>query len=171
MNDIFSSKARYRPSLLDRLADNDPRRSNEPESLRRITAEELKDSVARDLEFLLNSRCSMSERLFKRYPQALRSVCSYGMDDFVGRSLASPSDRNHICRSLERTIAVHEPRLRQVSISLDLDKQMTNRLRFTIHAMLIVHPSTEFVHFDALFHPATLNYSVSRTTHSPPTPA
>lgn len=164
MNELFSTKAKYHPSLLERLADHDPRRSSEPDALRQITAEEMKDSVARDLEALLNSRCAMSEQLFKRYPESLKSICSYGMADFVGRSLANPSDRNHICRSLQRTIAVHEPRLKQVHIALELDSRTTNRLKFTIHALLTVHPSMEPVHFDALLHPATLNYSVSKTS-------
>lgn len=164
MNNLFSAKAKFLPTLLDRLADNDIQRSNEADALRRITAEEMKDSVARDLESLLNSRCAMNEHLFRFYPESLESICSYGMGDFVGRSLANPSDRNHICRSLERTIAIHERRLKEVSIALELDNHSTNRLKFTIHALLIVHPSMEPVHFDALLHPATLNYSVSRTT-------
>lgn len=166
MTEPISAKAKYRPSLLERLADHDPQCSTETDALRQISAEAMKDSVASDLEALLNSRCAMSGQLFKRYPESLKSICSYGMGDFVGRSLANPSDRNHICRSLERTIAIHEPRLRQVNIALELDSRTTNRLRFTIHALLIAHPAMEPVHFDALLHPATLNYAVSRTARS-----
>lgn len=171
MTDMFSSKAKYRPTLLDRLADNDSRRSDETDTLRQISAEEMKDSVARDLEALLNSRCPMNEQLYRQYPESLNSICSYGMGDFIGRSLANPSDRNHICRSLERTIAIHERRLKQVRIALELDSRATNRLRFTIHALLILHPSMEPVHFDALLHPATLNYSVSRPMRPAAMPA
>ncbi|WP_151634782.1 type VI secretion system baseplate subunit TssE [Noviherbaspirillum aerium] len=166
MNKLFGSKAKYRPTLLDRLSDNAPRSRSESDTLRQITAEEIKDSVARDLEALLNSRCAMNEQLFKWYPESLKSICSYGMGDFVGRSLANPADRNHICRSLERTIAIHERRLKQIQIALDVENHTTNRLRFTIHALLVVHPSMEPVHFDALLHPATSNYSVTRTNRS-----
>lgn len=139
-----------------------PREQVEKHPLRLINAEDLKESVARDLEALLNSRCAYREEIFERYPETLQSMCSYGMNDFVGLSLASPADRNYICRSLERTIAAHERRLKQVHVSLELDNGAINRLKFAINALLVVHPSTEPVFFDALLQPSTLQYSVSR---------
>lgn len=166
MKSVFSSRARYSPTLLDRLADDAPREPAERQPLRLITAEELKESVARDLEALLNSRCAYRDDVFERYPQVLQSVSSYGMRDFVGLSLANPADRNHICRSLERTIAIHERRLKQVRVSLELESGSVNRLRFVINALLVVHPSTEPVFFDALLQPSTLQYSVARTKRS-----
>ena len=65
--------------------------------------DELKDSVARDLEALLNSRAAMQADCFEAYPEAHRSVASFGMADFVGFSLANPADRDRICRTLERS--------------------------------------------------------------------
>ncbi|GAB3554550.1 type VI secretion system baseplate subunit TssE [Noviherbaspirillum agri] len=156
------SKAKYPPTLFDRLADDAPREREEKQPLRLITAEQLKESVAKDLEALLNSRCAYGPDVFSGFPETLRSMCSYGMHDFVGLSLANPADRNHICRSLERTIDTHERRLRQVHVSLELEEGAVNRLKFAIHALLIVHPSTEPVFFDALLQPSTLQYSVSK---------
>lgn len=156
------TKAKYPPTLFDRLADNAPREPHEKHPLRLITAEELKESVAKDLEALLNCRCAYSPDLFARFPETLQSMCSYGMNDFVGLSLANPADRSYICCSLERTIATHERRLRQVHVSLELENGAVNRLKFAIHALLLVHPSTEPVFFDALLQPSTLQYSVSR---------
>lgn len=156
------TKTKYPPTLLERLTDNAPREQFEKHPLRLVAAEELKESVARDLEALLNSRCAYGPEVFESYPEALHSMCSYGMNDFVGLSLANPADRNHICRSLERTIAIHERRLKQVHVSLELESGAVNRLKFAIHALLIVHPSTEPVFFDALLQPSTLQYSVSR---------
>jgi type VI secretion system protein ImpF len=128
-----------------------------------ISAEELKESVAHDLEALLNARCAYGGEAFAGYPQALQSMCSYGMNDFVGLSLANPADRNFICRSLERTIAIHEKRLKQVGVALEVENKTVNRLKFTIHAMLVVHPASEAVHFDALLQPSTLQYSVNKS--------
>lgn len=162
MNYGFSSRARYSPTLFERLADDAPHVPTERHPLKLITAEELKESVARDLEAVLNSRCAFGEEAFERYPEALRSISSYGMSDFVGLSLANPGDRNHICSSLERTISIHERRLRQVRVSLELEDGAVNRLRFVINALLVVHPSTEPVYFDALLQPSTLQYSVSK---------
>ncbi len=157
------SKAKYPPTLFDRLADDAPRDMAEKHPLRLISAEELKESVARDLESLLNARCGFGEEIFQGYPEALRSMCSYGMNDFVGLSLANPADRNFICRSLERTIALHERRLKLVKVALEVDGTAVNRLKFTINAMLIVHPSTETVYFDAMLQPSTLQYSVTKS--------
>jgi type VI secretion system protein ImpF len=159
----LSSKAKYPPTLFERLADNAPREPSEKHPRRLISAEELKESVARDLEALLNCRCAFKEDVFKKFPESLRSMCSYGMNDFIGMSLANPADRNTICRSLERTIVIHERRLRQVQVSLELDDGAVNRLRFSINALLLVHPSTEPVFFDALLQPSTLQYSVSKS--------
>jgi len=139
-----------------------PRELVDSNPLRMMTIEQLKESVAKDLEALLNCRSAFQRGTFYRYPEALRSMCSYGMSDFVGLSLASPRDRNQICKSLESTIAVHEPRLREVSVSLEVDATSVNKLRFAIHALLLVHPTSEPVHFDAMLQPSTLRYSVSR---------
>lgn len=158
----FFSFAKCPPTLFERLADNAPRESSDKHSLRFISVEELKDSVAKDMEALLNSRCAYSLHIFERFPESLQSMCSYGMNDFVGLSLANPADRNNICRSLERTIATHERRLEQVRVVLESDTGVVNRLKFAIHALLRVHPSTEPVFFDALLQPSTLQYSVSR---------
>jgi type VI secretion system protein ImpF len=163
MSTSFNSKAKYPPTLFERMADNAPRDSVEKHPLRLITAEELKESVAKDLESLLNCRCAYGEEMFRGFPETLQSMCSYGMNDFVGLSLSNPADRNFICRSLERTIAIHEKRLKQVHVSLELDSGAVNRLKFTINALLLVHPSTEPVYFDALLQPSTLQYSVNKS--------
>ncbi|WP_292933641.1 type VI secretion system baseplate subunit TssE [Noviherbaspirillum sp.] len=166
MSSGLLSTAKYPPTLLDRLTDNAPREAGERNPIRLIGDEELKESVARDLEALLNCRCAYGEDVFLHFPETLKSIGSYGMGDFVGRSLANPADRNHICRSLERTIATHERRLKQVRVLLELESGVVNRLRFAIHALLVVHPATEPVFFDALLQPSTLQYSVSKAKRS-----
>lgn len=163
MSTSHAAKSKFSPTLFERLADNAARESSEKQPLRTISAEELKESVARDLEALLNCRCAFREEEFKKFPESLNSMCSYGMSDFIGLSLASPADRSFICRSLERTIAIHERRLRQVHVSLELDEGSVNRLKFAINALLLIHPSTEPVFFDALLQPSTLQYSVSKS--------
>lgn len=158
-----TSKTKFPPTLFERLADNAPREATEKHPLRLMSGEELKESVARDLEALLNSRCGYGDEAFHGYPESLQSLCSYGMNDFVGLSLANPADRHFICRSLERTIATHEKRLCQVQVALEVDGASVNRLKFAINALLVVHPSAEPVHFDALLQPSTLQYSVSKS--------
>jgi len=159
------AKDKYPPTLFERLADHRPYERSDKHALRLMTAEELKESVAKDLESLLNCRSGYRSEEFQRFPEVAESIGSYGMTDFVGRSLANPADRNFICRSLERSIAVHERRLKGVQVSLERDDGAVNRLRFTIHALLVVHPSSEPVFFDALLQPSTQQYSVSKVRH------
>jgi type VI secretion system protein ImpF len=151
----------FEPSLLEKLYDDAPR---EPGNglQKRLSLEQFKESVALDVEALLNSRFVMDEDVLKAFPHCQRSLATYGLNDFAGRSLASSPDRAFICESLERAINRHEPRLTQVRVSLDDNQRSTGGMRFSISAMLVVHPAREPVNFDALLQPTTLQYSVSK---------
>ncbi|MBT0963771.1 type VI secretion system baseplate subunit TssE [Denitromonas iodatirespirans] len=148
----------FEPSLFDKLFDDSPVQA----SRRRLSLDELKDSVARDLEALLNTRTVVDETRASRFPQGLRSVASFGLTDFSGMSLASVNDRRTICEAIERAIARHEPRLQDVQVELELDRRSINALFFSIRAMLVVRPAQEPVNFDAMLKPTTLQYSISR---------
>lgn len=158
----IGSRTRFQPTLFERLFDNAPLRTAESDPLRGWSLDELKDSVARDLESLLNSRNSMGADDLNDFQGARRSLVTYGMCDFVGRSLANPADRSFICYSLEQTIAAHEPRLRDVTVSLIVDENAVNVLHFSISAVLVVEPAQEPVSFDALLQPTTQRYSVAK---------
>lgn len=154
--------AGFLPTLFERLFDDAPHREAESNPLKRWTVDELKESVAKDLESLLNSRAPLLRDIFDRYPESLRSVASFGMGDFVGLSLANPADRDYICRALEQTIAHHEPRLHDVIVTLEAGRNSVGCLQFGINAVLCVAPANEPVSFDALLQPNTLQYSVAR---------
>ncbi|HEU4620964.1 MAG TPA: type VI secretion system baseplate subunit TssE [Burkholderiaceae bacterium] len=151
----------FAPSLIDKLLAADTA-SPSSGAVRRLSLEELKESVARDIESLLNSRATGDDARLKRFPHARDSIVSYGLNDFSGLSLASSYDRLFICRSIEQTIVRHEKRLTDVRVGLGHDANLTNRLHFTIHALLQVHPLSEPVNFDAMLTPTTQQYSVSR---------
>lgn len=152
----------FTPGLFDRLL-GVPVRGASGTAVSRMSLEDLKDAVARDLEALLNTRLALSEDLLKPYPQCSRSVVSYGLIDFADRSLSSPADRAYVCACLEQTIERHEPRLRNAKASLDVRKEMVNRLNFSITALLVASSSEEPVNFDAVLQPSSLHYSISKT--------
>lgn len=154
---------RFEPSLFDKLFDDDPH-SPAPAAMRQLSLDELKSRVARDVEALLNTRIVLTEDALKALAQCQRSVITYGLNDFSGRSLASHSDRTFICDSIRHAIARHEPRLRGVDVLLELDKHSTNALYFVISGKLVVHPAEEPVSFDAMLQASTLQYSVTRTS-------
>jgi type VI secretion system protein ImpF len=151
----------FEPSFLDKLFDDEPRTPVAP-ALRRLSLEELKLTVARDVEAILNTRIVHTDEELATWPECRRSVVTYGLRDFSGLSLASHFDRALICRSIEQAISRHEPRLQQVKVTLELAQQSTNALFFAISALLVVYPAQEPVSFDALLQPSTLQYSVKR---------
>ena len=152
----------FAPSLFDRLM-NDSARSAANPVISRLSIEELKDTVARDLEAMLNTRAVIPEDLLKNFPECGKSIVAYGLNDFAGMSLASIDDRSAICRSLEGAIARHEPRLRNVRATLEIREGAINRLNFAISALLVVNAAREAVSFDAVLQPSTLQYSISKT--------
>jgi type VI secretion system protein ImpF len=153
---------RFEPSFLDKLFDEEPH-APAAAALRHLSLEELKSTVARDVESLLNTRIGFTQAHLAALPECQLSVLTYGLNDFAGMSLASHADRLFICQSIQQAIARHEPRLQQVSVRLELNKQSMGALNFAIAAVLVVHPAKEPVSFDALLLPSTLQYSVTRS--------
>lgn len=148
----------FEPSLFDKLFDDQPVGA----ARRKQTIEQVKDSVARDLESLLNTRVVFDDAFASNYPLSSRSVVGFGLSDFAGLSLANVHDRQRICRAIESAIAIHEPRLRDVHVDLELHRNAVNALYFSITAVLVVRPAMEPVSFDALLQPTSLQYSVAR---------
>ena len=151
----------FTPGLFDRLLDESAQGAGTG-TMQRLSIEEMKDAVARDLEALLNTRSVLREDLLKRYPECGRSIASYGLSDFAGLSLSSTDDRAYICRALERTILRHEPRLRNVQASLEVREGAINRLGFNITALLVASATQEPVNFDAVLQPSSLHYTISK---------
>jgi type VI secretion system protein ImpF len=144
------------PGLLDRLL-------GEQMSDRGMTLEQFKDSVARDLEDLLNTRCALPEELMRAYPECARSIANYGMLDFAGMCLSSSEDRARVCAALKTTIERHEPRLRNVQARLEREPGSINRVSFAIFGTLAGLAYTEAVSFDAVLQPSSLHYSINRS--------
>jgi len=141
------SEARITLSVLDRLTDSEPGRPVDPPPSRMRSLRELKQAVRRDLEWLLNSRRSILP-LSADLEQTARSVATYGLPDFSAASVSNPSDRASILKTLQRTVAQFEPRLRSVSIALETGGTIKHSLRFRIDAELDVDPAPEQVSFD-----------------------
>ena len=143
----------FMPTLFDRLMG---------ERSAAWTLDQLKASVARDLEALLNTRAAMPAEVFNGYPRCSVSVLNYGLMDFAGASLSSAQERESICSSMSRAIARHESRLRNVSIRIDPDGGAVNRLNFVIVASLHVDGVSEYVNFNAVLQKSSLHYSISK---------
>lgn len=147
-------------SLLDRLLDYEPELSRDPSYIRQTTTSQVKASVIRDLENLLNTK-----RTVWTAPDALRAVHSslftYGLQDFTSRNPKSPSVRQQLRQDIERTILKFEPRLKNPTVRVEESKN-ERTLRFRITAMLIAEPVSEPIVFDTFFDVDRGEYVVSK---------
>jgi type VI secretion system protein ImpF len=147
----------YVPGLLDRLMGETGLGGTA-----RGAVEQLKDSLARELEALLNTRLGFPPGRFDATPELRSSILNYGLADFAGFCLSSSEDRAAICASLKDAIERHEPRLKNVSASLEREAGSVNRLHFVIHATLHMADGVEPVDFNAVLQPSNLHYAIAK---------
>jgi len=136
-------------SVLDRLVDHEPDVKREPILTRSQSLRQMKESVKRDIEILLNTR--QGDGAFSSdFKEVTRSLLSYGLPDFTSVDLSNPRDQNRLRRALESAIRTFEPRLEGVSITLEPMHNHERTIRFQIDARLQVEPAPELVTFDTV---------------------
>jgi type VI secretion system protein ImpF len=148
------------PSVLDRLLDDDPSVSRETAKSRTQVLRELKQSVRRDLENLLNTRWRC-----QGWPDDLDqldlSLMNYGIPDITGADLRSAAGRERFRQILERVIRHFEPRFLRVAVEvLENTEALDHAMRFRINALMYAEPAPEPVVFDSSLEPATGNVEV-----------
>lgn len=147
-------------SILDRLLDDDPQVNVEAARSSRTQLRELRNSVRRDLENLLNTR-----RRCVGWPEVLaeleNSLLDYGVPDPTSASLSSASAREELLRSIETIIHRFEPRFRSVKVlPVTVADPLDRTLRFRIEAVLYAEPAPEAIAFDSLLEPVTRAFEV-----------
>jgi type VI secretion system protein ImpF len=148
------------PSVLDRLLDFEPGVSQEAPRSRNQVLRELKQSVRRDLEHLLNTRFSYLSWT-PDLKELKQSLLNYGLPDFTNAGLGTAGAREDFCRTLQGLLRQYEPRFKSVQVTLLTNSEPLDRtLRFRIDAALRVDPAPEPVVFDSMLEPATGNFAV-----------
>ncbi|HEV7859646.1 MAG TPA: type VI secretion system baseplate subunit TssE [Pyrinomonadaceae bacterium] len=156
----IGNEIRVIPSVLDRLLDYEPELSSEPLSSRANGLRQMKQSVRRDLEWLLNARQSSSILAGGEHPDGAASIARelqnslifYGLPDFSSANTLSVPDQKRISRAIEVAVARFEPRLSDVVVTLLPMAQIERALRFRIDARMRVEPAPEPVTFDTVLH-------------------
>src|SRR6516225_7690760 len=139
--------------LIDREKDRDRDRSPgaDPYRTRQASVRGLKIALRRDLEWLLNTRRNPNAAP-ESMAELAASVFNYGLPDFSSMTVNAPKDKQRLLAEIERTIALFEPRLRNVRVSLietaSSITSSTRSLRFQIEGALQMDPSPEQVSFD-----------------------
>ena len=162
------------PSVLDRLIDDNPSVRREAPRSRSVSLKELKESVRRDLQNLLNTRIRCVP-----WPAALKelkySLVNYGIPDQTGASVGSSKDREQLCRDIENVVKryggaiqirngapeVGERRLMKVRVKLvDPTESIDRTIRFQIDAVLKAEPAPEPIQFDSTLRLTTGTFEV-----------
>lgn len=158
----------YAPSLLDKLlGEGKPLRGGGIAP--RLTVDEVKDSVARDIEMLLNTHAVFGPDDVVGLPLVGRSILTLGLTDISAMSLASDRDRARITEALRKALADHDRRLTQVEVRVREAPDGMAGLMFSIRAQLLLNPNVEPVSFDAVLQPGSNRYEVSQAVR-PATP-
>lgn len=155
----IDNEIRITPSVLDRLIDYEPELAREPLASRAKSLRQLKESIKRDLEQLLNTRQS-GDWLPAELKELNNSLAAYGLPDFSSVSIKSPAEQNRLRRALEAAIAIFEPRLEDVNVTLLPIGELQRSLHFRIDARLRIEPAPEPVTFDAMLQLASGQYLV-----------
>lgn len=147
-------------SLLERLIDLEPKNAVEQPLTRSQSVRQLKASLRRDLEWLLNTRRT-PEAVGHEFQELEKSLFNYGLPDLTSLNWESMNDRTHLSRMIETLISTFEPRLQRVRVSAIGEVSATqNVLRFQIEGMLDMNPAPERISFDTVLQLTSGEYQV-----------
>ena len=126
--------------------------------------EELRASVRRDLQSLLNAR-----RRWRSWPSALKELATspigFGLPDFSAGAFGEPARRDQLRREVEDTIRRFEPRFVSLKVQLlDGNDPLSGTLRLRIDALLDADPAPEPVGFDTFLDAARDEVVVRETS-------
>lgn len=151
---------KLRPSILDRLLDDEPHNQAEQDPGQHQLIKQLRNSVRRDLESLLNTRYHVTAP-----PDELievdKSLINYGLPDLATINIADAKKRDEFTANLQKTLIEYEPRFKSVKVSYIDNKDDTDRtLRFRIDAVIYADPLPQVVVFDSVLESVTRTVTV-----------
>lgn len=137
-----------RPSVLDRLIDEDPKSNVEAPLSRSQSVRIFKAALRRDLEWLLNARRNITA-VPEDCEELARSVFTFGLPDITSMSKDSRESFERLARLIQSAIDVFEPRLTGVTVDLrEGDSKVLRDVHFVIDGILRLDPMPERVMFD-----------------------
>jgi type VI secretion system protein ImpF len=159
MNYINKNK-KLRPSILDRLFDDEPYNQTEKKLEHHQVLKQLRASIRRDLEFLLNTRFHLIQPSSDLL-EVDKSIFNYGLPDLATVNIMDIERRKKFITHLENTLKSFEPRFKSVSVSFVENAESIDRtLRFRIDTMIYADPLPETVVYDSILDSVTRSVSV-----------
>ncbi len=153
------------PSVFDRLLDFDPTNRFETNRDRTQLLRDLKMSVRRDLENLLNTRVGFHQ-IPRSFRQLEKSMFNYGVHDASSAVLDSSKSLQKLCQNIEDAIRRYETRFQSVRVELDLDSnsKVSRVIRFVIYGVLFAEPAPEPVTFSSKLNTIASEFRVEETS-------
>jgi len=147
-------------SVLERLIDRDPATSSDASVTRAQSVRQLKASLRRDLEWLLNSRRT-PDAVGGEFQELEQSLYNFGLPDVTSLSWDSVRDRARLARMIEQTLATFEPRLIKIQVvAVEATPGAHHVMRFQIEGMLDMDPTPEHISFDTVLQLSSGEYQV-----------
>lgn len=140
-------------SLIDRLCDTDDWPVTRQQSMRQY-----RESVKRDVEYLLNTRCPPIEDL-ALYPKAAGSVVNFGLPDLSSYSESS-TDQNALLAAMLQTLRRFEPRIQNPRVVVTRPDMLSRSIRFHIEGRIRFDTTVENIEFDTVLELTRGEYEV-----------
>lgn len=156
---------KLRPSILDRLIDNEPNLAENPQVDQHQQLKELRNSVLRDLINLLNTRIRIIQP-DDEYRELNLSLLNYGLPDLATVNISDKIKRKAFTERLESLLMNFESRFKSISVNYLENADILDRtLRFRIDATLYADPSPEIVIFDSVLDPVSHSVNIEESGH------
>ncbi|OJW53364.1 MAG: hypothetical protein BGO67_01275 [Alphaproteobacteria bacterium 41-28] len=133
--------------LFDRIVDD---RSGVGVTYQLLNAEELKDSIIREVSTILNTRCTVRKVIYEDY---LETIPFFGLPDFFGMGDFSylQGDNSQewptVARFIETAIRSAEPRLQNVFVNVEGYDNLEQALSVTVTASIKESKLVKEIHF------------------------
>jgi type VI secretion system protein ImpF len=139
----LTPQERLQPSLLDRLTDNEPHKTDESRDQRVLSLSRLRECVVRDIAWLLNTENLSSRQKADDCPDAMQSVINFGIPSLTGADSVG-IDASRLQADILEAIHTFEPRLLRGSVSVrgvrSTSEMSINTLMFDIEGDLWAQP-------------------------------
>lgn len=148
-------------SILDRLIDDSPDDYDVKELYKGQSLKQLRTSVRRDLENLLNAKVQWLTWP-DNYEELEHSLLNYGLHDFSSMRVSSLEGRQLLCDKVAQAIKRFEPRFIEVEVEIvDKEQPLDRIMRLRINALLYADPEPEYISFDSEVEPVHLGMRVN----------
>ncbi len=141
-------------SLIDRLSNVE----QWPET-RASSISMYRDSMKRDLEWLLNTRKPVMPEL-ESFPATAASILNYGFPDIHSFDGSAGKEQNALSAALEKCIRHYEPRINQPRVYLTCSDALSRSLRFHIEGQITYENMNEEIKFDTVLELISGEYEV-----------